>query len=68
ADDPPSVVERAARLGEVLSRVDGVEFRYRGHRVLVRPSNTEQKVRIYAEGPDPASVIREVAERLGLTP
>ncbi|HID08804.1 TPA: hypothetical protein EYP13_01095, partial [Candidatus Micrarchaeota archaeon] len=28
-DDPASVVERAARLGEVLSRVDGVEFRYR---------------------------------------
>ncbi|HIP74457.1 MAG TPA: hypothetical protein EYH14_02295, partial [Euryarchaeota archaeon] len=65
-ENPLAVVERAAGLGKVLGRVDGVEFMYKNHRVLVRPSNTEPKVRIYVEGPDPKKVMREVAERLGL--
>ena len=65
-ENPLAVVERAAGLGKVLGRVDGVEFMYKNHRVLVRPSNTEPKVRIYVEGPDPKKIMREVAERLGL--
>ena len=65
-EDPLSVVERASRFGDVLGREDGVEFMYKDHRALVRPSNTEQKVRIYVEGPDSRVILEELAGRLGI--
>jgi len=65
-DNPGAYVSRAESLGTVLSKIDGVEFMYNDHRVLVRPSNTEPKVRIYVEGPRAEQVITEVAKKLGL--
>ena len=66
-DNPREYVARAERLGTVLSKIDGVEFMYKNHRVLVRPSNTEPKIRIYVEGPEATSILSEVAGKLGLT-
>ncbi len=65
-NDPKSYVDAAAKLGTVLSRIDGVEFMYKNHRVLVRPSNTEPKIRVYAEGPHAEDMVEDVARRLGL--
>ncbi len=65
-DNPAEYVSRAEALGTVLSKIDGVEFMYKNHRVLVRPSNTEPKIRIYVEGPEATSIVAEVAGKLGL--
>ena len=66
-ENPAEYVTRAEILGTVLSKIDGVEFMYRNHRILVRPSNTEPKVRIYVEGPEATTILSEVAKKIGLT-
>ncbi len=65
-ENPQEYVERARQLGTELSRIDGAEIMYKNHRVLVRPSNTEPKVRVYVEGPNAREVIEDVVLRLGL--
>ncbi len=49
---------------EILSTIDGVEFTYMGHRVLVRPSNTEEKIRIYVEGDEAAAILERLRARV----
>jgi len=65
-ENPERYVELARQLGTELSRIDGTEIMYKNHRVLVRPSNTEPKVRIYVEGPAAQKILEDVARRLGL--
>ena len=61
-DNKEEAVRRVASVAErVVSTVDGVEFLYRGHRVLVRPSNTEEKVRIYVEGERAEQILEELS-------
>lgn len=55
-------VRRVASVAEkIISTIDGAEFLYRGHRVLVRPSNTEEKIRIYVEGEKADQILDELS-------
>jgi len=61
--DKNAAVQAVAAVAEqVLSTVDGVEFMYKNHRVLVRPSNTEEKIRIYVEGDHAGKVLEELSK------
>ncbi len=63
--EPPEVL---LTLGKREESPEGVEVLFKGHRVMGRRSNTEPVTRVYVQGENPESVLKEVEKYLGLTP
>ncbi len=55
--DPGAAMSRLRSSFPVVSEIDGVELSVDGHWVLVRPSNTEPKLRVSVAGPEPRKVL-----------
>ncbi len=58
--DPAAALAALRRHFPVVSEIDGIELDVFGNWVLVRPSNTEPKLRVSAAGPDPEGAIAAV--------